>query len=88
MYISGEMNMIAITELRDQLGEAINKVAFTKERIIITRKNKKIAAIISLEDLQLLENIEDAHDLKLAKKALSRAQPHDFISLEKAKKIL
>ena len=38
------MNTIAVTNARGQLSELINKVAYAKERISLTRQNRCIPA--------------------------------------------
>ena len=40
------------------------------ERIVIRRHGKRIAVLLPVDDLELLEAIEDRVDLALAKKAL------------------
>ncbi|CAH2606528.1 Antitoxin (plasmid) [Rhodovastum atsumiense] len=47
---------------RDRLAEAVNRVAFGKERITITRRGKALAAVVPIEDLAALEALEDARD--------------------------
>ena len=49
-------NTIPFSLARGCLTEIVNKAAYANERIILTRKGKKIAAIISLEDLKILES--------------------------------
>ncbi len=47
-----------------------NKVAFTKERVLLERHGKPIAALVPVEDLELLQELEDRLDLAAARKAL------------------
>jgi prevent-host-death family protein len=42
---------INTNELRDNLSETINRAAFGKEAVIVTRRGRKIAVIISIGDL-------------------------------------
>jgi prevent-host-death family protein len=70
--------MIPVSEARDQLADLVNRVAYRRERISIGRRGKKIAALVSAEDLELLEALEDAVDLRLIAEALAdpiNAQP-------------
>jgi hypothetical protein len=48
----------------------LNTVAYAGERIAIKRHGKRIAVLVPLEDLAVLEAIEDRIDVTLAKKAL------------------
>lgn len=68
------MAELTATEARDQLPDALNRVAFGGERIQIKRRGKVLAALISREDLELLELIEDKYYAKLAEEALEEAK--------------
>ncbi len=46
---------IPITDARDDLAAVVNRVAFGHERILLTRRGRKLAAIIPAEELALLE---------------------------------
>lgn len=63
--------MIPVSEAREQLADLVNRVAYRRERITLGRRGKKIAAIVSAEDLELLEALEDAADLRLIAEALA-----------------
>ena len=79
------MTRLSASELREDLANALNRVAFGGERIVLHRRGKEIAAIISVEDLAVLQEIEDRMDLEEAKKALARGK---FISWKQAEKDL
>lgn len=79
------MTKLSASEFREELAEALNRVAFGGERIVLHRRGKEIAAIISVEDLAVLQAIEDRIDLEEAKKALSKGE---FIPWKQAKKEL
>lgn len=63
------MIQVGIKEIRDNLADALNKVAYAGERVVLARRGKGVAALVSMEDLDLLEKMEDEADLKAAKKA-------------------
>lgn len=50
--------------LRANLGEYLGRVRYGHERVTVTSFGKPVAAIVSIEDLELLERIEDEMDLK------------------------
>jgi len=67
------MTKISTADARNDFAEVINRASFGKERFVLTRRGKKLAAIISVEDLELLEALEDELDVKAAKAALSES---------------
>lgn len=54
---------------RKKFADNINRVAYGHERLIITRHGKPVAAIISVEDLEFLEELEYQLDKKSIKEA-------------------
>ena len=64
------MTRLTASQLREDMATAINKVAFGGERIVLQRNNKDVAALVSVEDLNLLRELEDRADLAEIKKAL------------------
>jgi len=61
-----EMSMV---EVRGNLAEVINRVAYSGERVVLKRHSKGVVAMVSMEDLKLLEELEDRADVKAAQKA-------------------
>jgi PHD/YefM family antitoxin component YafN of YafNO toxin-antitoxin module len=62
----------------------INRVAFGKERVVLRRRGKEVAAVVPIDDLRLLEDLEDRIDLIDARAALAEtrkkgAKPLDAI---------
>jgi prevent-host-death family protein len=83
------MPTFSASEAREQLPELMNRVAYGKERIILTRRDKKIAAIIPIEDLKALEAAEDLIDIEQSQDLLLRLkEEEDFIPWEEVKKSL
>ncbi len=64
------MTKLAATAVRDAFSETINRVAYSGERIALERHGKTVAGLVSAEDLELLEALEDRIDLAAARKAL------------------
>ena len=65
-------NTITTADARKNFADIVNKVAYGKEPVILTRRGQKIAALISIDELQLLQKIEDHIDIEDAKKALEK----------------
>ncbi len=64
------MTRLTASQLRETMATAINKVAFGGERIVLQRNNKDVAALVPMEDLTLLRELEDRADLTEIRKAL------------------
>jgi prevent-host-death family protein len=75
-----------ITEMRDNLSEAISRVAYKGDRILVRRSGKDVVAIVSVEDLAALEAMEDQHDIEAARAAL--AESDERIPYEKVRREL
>ncbi len=82
------MDSVSTTEARGNLAEVINRVAYAKDRVRITRRGKQVAAVVPIEDLELLERMEDEIDIREAEKALADARKHGTIPWEKVKRDL
>jgi len=64
------MTTMTTVEARDHFAELLNRSAYGKERIVLTRRGRELVAILPLEDLRLLEEVEERMDVKEALKAL------------------
>ena len=80
--------MVSAVQVRKRLAEVIDRAAFGKERVILARRGKAVAAIVSLEDVELLEALEDRIDLENARAALTEAEKEGTVSWEEFKREL
>ena len=80
--------LVSAVQVRKRLAEVINRAAFGKERVILARRGKAVAAIVSLEDVELLEALEDQIDLENARAALIEAEKEGTVSWEEFKRAL
>ena len=64
------MTKLAMNEVRAHLADALNRVAYGKERLVVHRRGKALAALVPVEDLEAIERIEDEIDTREADKAL------------------
>ncbi len=76
---------ISTIDAKEEFSELINRVSHNKERIILTRRGKEIAAIVSLEDLLELEQKQNKNDLDAALEALQEARTRGTTALEDLK---
>jgi len=68
------MGQVNTVDARAQFSEIINRAAFAKERVTLTRRRKEIVAVVPIEDVKLLEALEDKIDLEEAREALFEAK--------------
>jgi prevent-host-death family protein len=60
---------MSVAKIRNNLAEALNRAAYAGERVILERRGKPVAALVSIDDVELLERLEDEADLRAARKA-------------------
>lgn len=53
---------VSASQARSELAEILNRVAYQGDRVVLHRRGKDVAAIVSLEDLELIEELEDRLD--------------------------
>ncbi len=79
------MAKVTTVDARQQFSDIVNRTAYGKERIVLTRRGKDVVALIPMEDLTLLEELEDRLDIEAARKALKEP---GSVPWEKVKKDL
>jgi prevent-host-death family protein len=80
------INKITTADARKKFSNIINRVAFGDESFVLTRRGEPIAALVSMKELKLLQEIEDQIDIGDAWKA--RNEPGEPIAWEELKKEL
>jgi prevent-host-death family protein len=79
------MARLNASKAREEFPEVINRAAYGKERTIVSRRGKDLAAVIPIEDLYLLERLAqeemDRIDLEDARAALKEAEEKGSIPL-------
>ena len=53
---------VSTVAARERLAEVLNRAAYGKERVVLTRRGKRLAAIVPIEDVERLEALEDRRD--------------------------
>jgi prevent-host-death family protein len=80
------INKITAADARKKFANIINRVAFGNESFVLTRRGEPVAAIVSMRELSLLQELEDKIDIKDAWKA--KNEPGEPIPWEDLKKEL
>jgi prevent-host-death family protein len=73
----------SIVNIRSNLADTLNRVAYAGERVVLERRGKPLAALVSIADLELLERLENEADLQAVRKA--RKQRGKPVPLAKVK---
>jgi prevent-host-death family protein len=72
------MTRVSVAEARKDLAEIINRASYAHERTVITRHDSDVAAVISIDELRLLDALiekwEDEEDIRDANEALLEAR--------------
>jgi prevent-host-death family protein len=55
---------------RAQFADIVNRAEYGGERIVVHRRKRPVAAVVPIEDLELLERLEDEIDLADARRAM------------------
>jgi prevent-host-death family protein len=61
---------VSTVDARKNFADIVNNVAYGGEPVILTRRGREIAALVSMEELALLQLLEDRMDIEEARKAL------------------
>lgn len=80
------INKVTTAEARKHLADIVNNVAYGQDSIVLTRRGKDIAALVSIEDFELLQKLEDLQDIEDAFKI--KNEPGKNIKLSDLKKEL
>ena len=67
---------VSATEARSELSDLISRAQYSEERIILTRHDKPVAALVSIEDLKALRKLEDTTDVQRARESIEDARKH------------
>lgn len=71
-------NTVSIDELRSNLADIVNRVAYAKDRIVVKKHNRDVAMLISLDEYEeLIDKIIDEEVVAVRagkKKALQKVQ--------------
>ena len=83
-------DVLTVAEVGLKAHEDAEVFAFAKreERVVLTRRGKELAAVVPIEDLELLERLEDRLDLEDARAALKDVKKKGTVPWDKLKEEL
>lgn len=73
--------IINTVDAKEQFTDLVNRVAHDRERVVLTRRGKEVAVIISLDDFKLLQESQNKYDLREAIESLSEARAKGTLTL-------
>ena len=82
------MAEMSAADARKNLAEVLNTVAYGKKRVVLSRRGKGIAALVQVEDLELLEKLEARVKGEDIRNALSDVRKKGAQAWERMKKKL
>jgi prevent-host-death family protein len=78
------MTEVSTVDVRERLSELVNRVHYGKERVVVTRRGKRLIALVPVDDLELIEAIEDRIDVQTARTDLKEKRLHPTDQGQKA----
>jgi prevent-host-death family protein len=82
------MESISTAEARQNLAELVNRVAYGKERVVLTRHGKEVAALVPIEDLGLMARLRRLLRRKEVKEALTEVEARGGLSWDELRRDL
>lgn len=64
---------VSASEARERLSDLLNEVSVRGDRVVLERHGKRVAAMISARDLDLLQALEDRYDLEEMRRVLAES---------------
>jgi prevent-host-death family protein len=65
---------IKTVDARNRFADLVNRAAYGKERVVLTKHNREVAAVVPIEDLRLLQELEELIDIQEVAKSLAEAK--------------
>lgn len=69
--MSENLHDVSITDARDRLADVVNEAAYTGQVTYLTRRGRRLAAIVSVETAEAAERWEDEQLGRMADDALA-----------------
>lgn len=61
---------MSVEKVQNRLEDVVDHIARGGDRVVLTRKGKRVAALVSVQELKALQRLEDQADLRAARRAL------------------
>ncbi|MGA9854544.1 MAG: type II toxin-antitoxin system prevent-host-death family antitoxin [Gammaproteobacteria bacterium] len=77
---------MSVVQARKKFAELVNRASLLSDRVYVTKHGKRVAALVSVVDAEILEVLEDRLDLAKVNQARADIAKHGTISLEQLAK--
>jgi len=67
------INRLPASKAREKFADVLDEVSVKGERIVLHRHGKTVAALISSDDFELLEALEDRYDVETVRQTLAES---------------
>ncbi len=74
--------MVSITQAKNSLSDVVNRAAYGGERFLLLSRGKPKAAVVSVEELMLLESLREDREARKAEQAAWLAQADALVQEE------
>ena len=68
------MTRMTASEVRERISDALSRVEYGGERVVVARNRKDVAVLVSMADLELIRALEDRVDIIEMVAALKEAE--------------
>ena len=84
------MTRLTASKAQEEFADTLDRVVREGERVVVRKGKRDVAAIVPVEDLELIEAIEDHLDYKAAREAVAEAEAKGEkpIPLEEARRLI
>jgi prevent-host-death family protein len=72
---------------RQNFSDILSRAEYRGERVVVHRGKKAVAAVVPIEDLELLEQLEDEIDIAAAREALKDPRTIPWETIKKQLKL-
>lgn len=76
---------MSVSEAREGFADLVNRAAYGAERVIVARRGRELAAVVSAEDVRLLDALEDEIDLAAVREVLADPEQSRPVAWEAVK---
>ena len=76
------MSSISVADAKNHFSDLLRRAEYAGERVVVHRHGKPVAAIVSTQDLERLQALEDSQDVVDATAALKEARRTGLVPLD------